>query len=147
MKKLNLIIPAFLILLLLCACTSGSGKVKNAAEVNTHAKMSMLYDEFTGFKETKIQVDEGKTVVVSVNILTDSGSIDAYISKGETTEADYEGHDIPTSSFTVTLSEAGRYTIRVDADDHSGAIPSHGRKRTDILPPGKEAAKRAESGI
>ena len=122
MKKTALIYPVFILILLLCACTIGSGTARNATELNTPTKMSMQYDKFNGFKETSLKVEDGGEITVSVNIITEKGSIDAYIAKNsDQSEAAYEGHDVPTSSFTVTLSEPGTYTIRVDADDHCGA--------------------------
>jgi hypothetical protein len=121
MKKRHLIVPLLLLLIILCSCTKGSGIMKNATEINTPTKMSMMYDKFTGFKETTIRVDKENPITISVNITTVSGKIDAYIAKeNDKSDTSYEGNDIPTSSFTVTLSEAGDYTIRVDADDHSG---------------------------
>jgi uncharacterized membrane protein len=65
---------------------------------------------------------ENETVEVVVSIVTEKGSIDAYIAKDDdVANSSYEGHDIQTISFTVTLSESGRYTVRVDADKHTGS--------------------------
>jgi hypothetical protein len=107
---------------ILGGCTCGSGTVKNGVENNTPTKMSMLYEEFTGYKQTHINVEAGKPVVVVVSIVTEKGSIDAYIARdNDIANSSYQGNDIPTSSFTVTLTEAGKYTVRVDAEKHTGS--------------------------
>lgn len=124
MRKNYLLIVLFaaLSMSLVTACTQGSGMIKNGNELHTSTKMSMIYDEFTGYKESKIQVNEGQPVEVNVSIVTEKGSIDAYIAKDNNkNNSSYEGHDIPTSEFSVTLKEQGVYTIRVDTKKHSGS--------------------------
>ena len=102
-------------------CTKGSGMIKNGNELNTSTKMSMIYDEFTGYKESQIKVIEGQPVEVNVSI-TNLSTIRCFIAKDNNkNNSSYEGHDIPTSSFTVTLKEEGIYTIRVDTKNHSGS--------------------------
>jgi hypothetical protein len=122
-RNLSLLLACLLVLVLIFnACTTGSGTVKNGVEYNSSTKMAMLYDEFTGYKQTHIEVGENETVEVVVSIVTEKGSIDAYIAKdNDITNSSYEGHDIQTMSFTVTLSEPGRYTVRVDAEKHTGS--------------------------
>lgn len=106
----------------LTGCTYGSGAIKNGSELNTPTKMSMTYDVFNGHKETQINVKEGRPVEITVSFVTEKGAIDAYIAKENNTKnCSYEGHTIPTSSFTVKLKEEGSYTIRVNAKNHSGS--------------------------
>ncbi len=120
-KKLLSVIMAMMIFLF-TGCTSGSYTVKNGNENNTLTKMSMNYDDFNGHKQTKIKVGSNEAVDVRVNIVTDSGSIDAYITKDDNIEnSEYKGNEISTSDFTVKLSEEGTYTVRVDAKHHSGS--------------------------
>ena len=115
-------ITIIILVSLLTGCTTSSGTVINASESNTSTKMSMSYDKFNGYKERVIEVKEGKPIIVTVNIVTKSGSIDAYITRdNDIDNSSYEGHDIQTTKFSVTLSEQGRYTIRVDANNHSGS--------------------------
>lgn len=122
MKKNSLLLILVVLLTMLSGCTMGSGTVKNASELNTPTKMSMLYDKFNGYKETQIEVKENEPLIVAISVVTESGSIDAYIAKdNDTDNCDYKGHDIQTSSFAVTLSERGSYTIRVDAENHTGS--------------------------
>ena len=122
MKKISLLLLLFIVLFGLLGCTRGSGIVRKSKEHNTPTKMSMTYEKFTGYRETEIKVDEDEPVDVLVDFVTEDGTIDAYISKdNDKVSCDYEGHDVQTSSFTVTLSEQGTYTIRVDADAHKGS--------------------------
>lgn len=53
MQKNFLIIVLFtaLSMSIVTGCTKGSGMIKNGNELNTSTKMSMIYDEFTGYKE------------------------------------------------------------------------------------------------
>ena len=68
----------------------------------------------------QIKVDEDEPVMYWSTLLQRMELL-SYISKdNDKVSCDYEGHDVQTSS-TVTLSEQGTYTIRVDADAHKGS--------------------------
>ena len=123
-RKNDILIVLFVALSMsiVTGCTMGSGMIKNGNELNTSTKMSMVYNEFTGYKETQIKVVEGQPVEVNVSIVTEKGTINAYIAKDNNkNNSSYEGRSIPTSYFTVTLKEQGVYTIRVDAKKYSGS--------------------------
>ena len=110
------------IMILLTGC-SGSWVIINGFTYNTPTKISMRYDRFDGYKTKTLDVEAGETVVVSVKVVTNSGLLDAFIAKdNNTNDCSYQGNDIPTSSFTVNLTSEGKYTIRVDADNHSGSF-------------------------
>jgi major membrane immunogen (membrane-anchored lipoprotein) len=119
MKKL------FTVLLILAMAIGLSGCSKyisiGSVENNSEHKMSASYMLYSGTKETELTVDDGETVTVTVKVNTKKGSLDAYI-YNEDDEYSYEGHDIQTSDFTVTLSEPGDYTIKVDASRHKGSF-------------------------
>lgn len=122
MRKRSLIFLLILSLILIVGCSSGSYTVVKASEVNTPTKMSMSYYRFTGYKQTNVNVKEGQPLVVTFDIVTDEGTLNAYIAKdNDKSNCSYEGNDIQTSHFTVTLTEKGKYTIRVDAKKHSGS--------------------------
>lgn len=109
-------------LLSLTGCTVGSGASLMSQENNTSSMMSMSYAKFSGYKETTVKVEAEKPVTVSVNIVSEDGTIDAAITKqGDTEKVIYQGKDVPTSAFEVELKEEGAYTIRVDAQNHSGS--------------------------
>ncbi len=119
MKKLLLSMLMIVLLTGLNGCSKGYSL--GSYENNTSSKMTMNHYLFKGSKERTLKVNEGEEVVVSVDIKTENGTLDAYIYNEDTEEYIYEGKDIPTSSFTVTLKDAGNYTIKVDGDKHKGS--------------------------
>lgn len=122
MKRRSILYSIIIIMLMLSGCTRGSQTTIMSKEHNTPTMMSMTYKKFSGYKETNITVKDGEPIKVDVNIVTKDGTINAYIAKDDDkTNCSYEGNDIQTSTFTVTLSDPGKYTIRVDAKDHSGS--------------------------
>jgi len=122
MRKTILIgIMATVIMVFLVGCTKSSYVIISGEDNNTSTQMSMTYKQFSGFKETQIKVKDGEEVKVSVEIVSNGGTLDAYIAKdNDESTAVYKGNDIKSSDFTVTLKEAGTYTIRVDGDKHVG---------------------------
>lgn len=119
MKKTALILLVLAMMAGLTGCISNLsiGSVENDSE----HKMSASYMLYSGTKERELTVEDGETVVVTVDVKTDKGSLDAYI-YNEDEEYSYEGHDIQTSEFTVTLTEPGDYTVKVEADKHKGSF-------------------------
>lgn len=123
MKKHCIIIMATLSLAAITGgCAFGGGITIGSVEQNTPTKMSMSYSKFDGYRKTTIKVEENQPVTVMVAIVSEKGSLDAYIAlDNDQAITAYEGHNIPTSSFVVTLNEPGNYTLRVDANDHKGS--------------------------
>lgn len=120
----RLLMPMLIIMLalLVCGCTRGSFTVTQATEISTSTRMSMSHKRFSGFKETSFKVQEGETITVRAEITTEAGSLNAWIGKdGEAGAKAYQGNDIPTSEFTVTLFDAGTYTIHVAGEKHQGS--------------------------
>ncbi|MEG2814259.1 MAG: hypothetical protein RSA79_06630 [Oscillospiraceae bacterium] len=121
-KKISLILLTIILTINLSGCTYGAIKTTNSIEKNTSNKFSMTYDKLSGYKATEINVKKGQSVEINVNIVTDGGTLNAYIAKDNKKEdAVYNGEELKTSEFNVTLSEEGKYTIRIDAEDHSGS--------------------------
>ena len=120
MKKILLISLVLLLAISFTGCTYGSKFTIGSLENNTLSSMSMKYMKFTGNKIKDIKVDEGEVCEVYVDIKTDDGKIDLLI-KDESGNIAFEGHDIPTSDFTVYLKEAGKYKIKVEAKNHKGS--------------------------
>lgn len=122
MKKISVLYLVIIVMLVFSGCTRGSQVTVMSKEHNTSTMMSMTYKKFSGYKETNVTVKEGEPVKIDVNIVTKDGTISAYIAKDDDkTDCSYEGNDIQTSTFTITLSDPGKYTIRVDAKNHSGS--------------------------
>lgn len=110
-----------LMVLVMMSCSRGSFSVVNGVELNTETRFSMTYDRLNGFKEKDVVVESGESVEILVSFVSISGELDASIClKNDEETCSYEGNDVPSTSFTVTLSEPGTYVIRVEADRHSG---------------------------
>ncbi|MHC1750622.1 MAG: hypothetical protein AB9856_20315 [Cellulosilyticaceae bacterium] len=122
MKKIFLISVLVAMLLVVGGCTKGSSFILSGDETNTPTQMAMTYKRFSGFKQTDIKVKKGEPLTVKVGIVTQKGHLDAYIAKdNDLQNCQYQGTNLSTSSFEVTLTEEGTYTIRVDANKHTGS--------------------------
>jgi len=117
MKKL--LLPLLLVFIIAFAGCSSYIQI-GAVEKSTKHEFSGSYYKFSGFKKKSLTVKEGETIVVAVDIVTKKGSIDVSIYSDKDNKQ-YDGKDIATSNFTVTLSEPGTYTIKLDASDHKGS--------------------------
>ncbi len=120
MKKIAMLFATALVLL--SGCDLNSNNIENGNEVNTSTEISMVYDKFTGSRQTHIEVAENQPVTVVVEIVTDKGSLEATIVRDAGNDVRYEGHQIPTSSFTVGLNDPGRYTLNIKAVNHAGSF-------------------------
>jgi hypothetical protein len=120
MKKIAVCIAVLLLMLAMTGCPRGSYIVIKGVQTNTAHSMAMRYDRFKGHKTVTVKVPEGEVWEVYVDISTDSGEIGLSIT-GRDGRSYYQEEELSTSSFTVTLEQAGKYDIRVDAEDHKGS--------------------------
>lgn len=119
-NKIKLLMTCILAIIMITGCTTGSFVTIGSIENNSSSKISMSYQKFDGYKSTKIHVNDGDQMEVSVDIVTEKGKLDLKITD-ENDKTAYEGNDIPTSNFKVTLDKAGDYTITLNADNHKGS--------------------------
>lgn len=115
-----MIITGLMLVFLLTGCTPDSSFTVGSFENNTKTSTSMKYQRFNGQKTRKITVEKGKKLVVSMDIVTESGSLSMSI-KNDKEESFYTGTDMQTSSFQVDLDKAGEYTITLKAKNHKGS--------------------------
>lgn len=121
-RRLVYICIAILLIFNLYSCNTGSCTTILSVETNTSSEKAMKYEKFSGYKIYKFNVGEGEEITVAVSITSESGELDAYIAKdNDKPNAVYEGNNIPTSDFTVNITESGEYTIRLDAENHKGS--------------------------
>ncbi|HOW38020.1 MAG TPA: hypothetical protein PLZ76_03840 [Bacillota bacterium] len=112
--------------LAMAGCSRGSYWVVHGEELNSATRFSMTYDRFNGYKEKDLTVETGEAVEIVVAFVSTEGTLDASICRKDDSETcGYEGNDVPTSTFTVTLNEPGTYVIRVEARRHSGSYSFH----------------------
>ena len=119
-NKILILITCVLIFAVLSGCTTGSYLTVGSIQKNTSSSMSMSYYKFDGHKSTKIHVKEGEVIEVNVDIVTTKGKIDLSI-VDEKEQSVYQGTDIPTSTFIVSLDKAGDYELTVNAENHKGS--------------------------
>ncbi|MDD3947352.1 MAG: PPC domain-containing protein [Clostridia bacterium] len=124
MKERKLcILSLFLLLpLLLCSCVTGSFVTRKSVQNNTCSQMSMRYEYFDGYKQRIIKIKDGETKTMAIEITSESGRLDLYVAKNnEIDNAVFFRENISAGSYTATLAEAGKYTIRVTAVKHKGS--------------------------
>ncbi|AEY66436.1 hypothetical protein [Clostridium sp. BNL1100] len=119
-NKKYILLIIVLTIILLSGCTYGSYSSTRAVEISTSSQMSMSYEKFNGYKATSIKVKEGNPVDVNVDIVSNTGKLDMSITD-EKDHSVYEGKDIPTSSFSVSLDKPGDYKLKVSGEKHSGS--------------------------
>lgn len=91
-------------------------------ETNNAGEKFLTYNDFDGTREYSFEVREGIPATIDVSFVTEGGSLEVRIAKdGEPENAEYAGNDIPTSSFTLTISEPGSYIIHLEAEHHKGS--------------------------
>ncbi len=109
-----------LLALSLIGCTTGSYTATLAIEKNTSTSMAMTYEKLKGHKTASLSIEENEVVEVEVDVVSKDGKLDLSI-VNEQNETFYQGTDMPTSSFVVTLDKKGKYKITIDAKDHKGS--------------------------
>ncbi len=121
-QKLSVIVLGAIILLSLVSCTACSFPSINPFEKNiSTSSMSMDYDSFSGQKATTLSLKENESIDVEIDIVTKGGKISLSI-VNEDSKSIYKGIDIPTSAFSVTLNEKGKYEITVNGEKHKGSF-------------------------
>ena len=122
MKRLFLVTAAiFLILAFVSGCTFGSYSLRNSSEKSGRDHWQIRYEKFNGFKQRNIKLSGECEHTFSVEIVTNSGALGLVIKDGNGTSI-YDGEELPSSAFSVKADSSGKYTIRVNADNHSGGF-------------------------
>lgn len=119
-KKTLLVLISALMISIFVGCTVSSGTARIMTEKNNSHCISATYDKYDGYKKTTLKVKADEEKDVNVSIVSNEGEIDLKITQEDGTVV-YQGDNIDTSSFVVTLDKEGKYTIRIDAKDHSGS--------------------------
>ena len=111
---------ACLLLLALVSCgTTGYVTVKSVESRNANG-FSLRYEKFDGVKRETVTVKEGATMELKVSVTTEAGKLAISVEHKDGTVA-YRGTELPTSEFSVVLSDAGTYTVTLTAENHRGA--------------------------
>jgi len=107
---------------LVCAAALFSG----CALKEKRPKMDISLEDgktvYDGCEQYFYEVKENQEGTLSVAIRKESGSIDIKVFRTDDRKMiAYQGNDIPTSEFKVTLSDPGEYKVWVEADDFMGS--------------------------
>lgn len=121
MKKIFTVLILVIFAISVCGCTVSSGVSLNMTEKNSSHQMKASYSKYSGYKKTFITVKSGETKKVNVSVVTKKGDISLKITNDDG-KVFYEGDKMNTSDFIVNLDEAGKYTIKVEAEKHSGSF-------------------------
>ncbi|MGN0547526.1 MAG: hypothetical protein ACI4I3_09350 [Acutalibacteraceae bacterium] len=118
MKNRKIILSAFLlavVLLTFCSC----GKSEKP-EMNVDIKDGQRI--YNGTEQRFYQVDEGMEGELEIAVNRNSGTINiTVVYLGSSEEFCYQGTDIPTSEFTVSLPYSGEYKVLTQADNFNGS--------------------------
>ncbi len=119
-RRLIGLLISILLVASLIGCTTGSYTATLATEKNTSTSMAMTYAKMNGHKTASLSIEDNEILEVDVDVVSKDGQLDLSI-VNEQDESFYQGTDMPTSSFTVTLDKKGKYKITVNAKDHKGS--------------------------
>lgn len=115
---------ALLLLVLLLGLSGCSKKVTPAPHMQVDSKTAAdgttiwTYD---GDEQRFFDVPEGCTGTVNVTVNQERGTLRILICReDDPTSIHYDGHDFPAEPFTVNISKAGRYCIRIHAERFVG---------------------------
>ena len=104
----------------LASCTNGNNTI-----TDEYGNMNLTYGEDgiirNGTEYYTYQVEDGYSGVVSVCIAKKAGRIDIDIYPTDCKEhTNYKGRDLDSATFSVVLSEANEYKVRITVKDFVG---------------------------
>ncbi|ACL76268.1 hypothetical protein [Ruminiclostridium cellulolyticum] len=116
------LILLFLILaaVILPGCTYGNYSSTRSVQINTSSQMYMSYAKFNGTRTTQVRVKKGKPIDVHAKIVSKEGNLDLSVTDDKKNKI-YNGKNLPTSSFVVTIDKEGVYNITVRGEKHKGS--------------------------
>lgn len=116
MKKISTCILTLILAVSFPACSSANF---NGSRIGNESQLIMDYKILDSTDSQELELTAGD--IVNFEIVSQSGSIDIRLQKGEK-EPIYEGIDIPTSAFHVTIGESGKYTVSVTGKKSKGSV-------------------------
>jgi major membrane immunogen (membrane-anchored lipoprotein) len=117
-KRMYFIVLTLICIMLFSSCSYSTIMSK---ETQTATSWDMSYAKFTGSKSHTITLKEGQKVEFTIDIVSDAGQLDfSIIDEGSTSH--YTGTDIPTSNFTVSADQSGKYEMTFKAKEHKGSF-------------------------
>lgn len=124
MKRIACLLLLLTLALPMTACESAlrsSGTTFMCVSTETSESFSMSYEKFDGMKQYRLKTKQDNAAVW-VNIETESGTLSVKVTSADKSDTlVYEAENLQTGDFAFTVPEAGKYTVTVTADEHSGS--------------------------
>lgn len=119
MKKGMLALMALVLLICLSACAARNESTFNGSILANEDQYILEYQMMNQTETQSFEMAKGDRI--SVEVVSDAGVLDVMIQKGDD-EPVYQGHQLPTGSFEITVHEAGSYAITVTGIKAKGSI-------------------------
>lgn len=104
------------------AMLTGCGSRQDAEKPCMNISYKNGQSVYTGTEQRFYQLEEGQTGKLTVSVTQESGSLSISVFPTAAPEQYcYRGTDIPSSEFSVTLSEPGEYKVWIEADHFAGS--------------------------
>ncbi len=121
-KSLFAFLTAAAVLLALTGCSKSSGVTIGSYGSHSSKRAYLTYEEFSGVKEYRLKTDsDSQNIKVCIETVSGSLNVSIETKDGEKSDPVYTGTDVASSSFTVTVPEAGTYIVRLEAKHHKGS--------------------------
>lgn len=122
MKKKHMLVAVLLLLaVMVTGCTKGSYTFLKSNEKSGNSYWNASYEQFNGYKQREVSVSGDGEHAFTVAIVTTSGTLGLVITDKDGNTL-YTGSDIETSTFDVQVDTAGKYIVKVEADNHQGSF-------------------------
>ena len=124
MKHLGAASAGLLLVLMLTAALAGCGKSVSSAGAEApdmHIDFENGQPIRTGTEQQFYRVEQGQSGELQISVHTESGSLQITVAPTDAPDRFcYRGMDLPTSDFSVILSEPGEYQVWIEADHFMG---------------------------
>lgn len=116
MRKVKILSIVMFIMLLFSACSSTKF---DGSRTGNESQLIMDYKVLNKEDYQILELENGD--IVDFKIVSESGKVDIVLQKDGETPV-YKGVDIPTSSFSVDISESGKYKVSVTGKNAKGNV-------------------------
>lgn len=118
MRKIKIISIISILILVLSACSITSTKF-NGSRTGNDSQLIMDYEVLNMTESQVLELETGDTVDFA--IVSKRGKVDIVLQKDGENPV-YQGVDVPTSTFSVEISESGSYKVTVTGKNAKGNV-------------------------
>lgn len=120
-KKLKIFVVSLLLLLAgIGICYFCVHTLAERLEQETASSLSMITQWFTGTREKSIEVEDGRSIAVTMRVDAAHGKLYVVVTKDGEPNRVFEGNSDGMINGTVRLTEPGDYTLHVKGRRFSG---------------------------